>query len=123
MTDHPSASVRSVSVDVDPDARFLLANERTLLAWIRTSITMQVGGIGVLHFATTLRLNAFVGLTLLLVGALSGVAGFSRYRSADRAIRRGELPPASLAPEAIALAVVVLALLMFGIGIGSELGN
>ena len=123
MTDLPSASVRSVSVDVDPDARFLLANERTLLAWIRTSITMQVGGIGVLHFATTLRLNAFVGLTLLLVGALSGVAGFSRYRSADRAIRRGELPPASLAPEAIALAVVVLALLMFGVGIGSELEN
>ena len=73
--------------DVDPDARFLLANERTLL-----------------------------------VGALSGLAGYGRYRAADRAIRRGELPPASLAPEGIALAVVVLAVLLLAIAISDEFG-
>jgi len=112
----------TAETNVDPDARFLLANERTLLAWIRTSVTLQAGGVGVLHFATDLDLNVVVGLALLLVGALSGLAGYGRYRAADRAIRRGELPPASLAPEAIALAVVVLAALLLAVGISSQLG-
>ena len=112
-----------VSANVDPDARFLLANERTLLAWIRTSVTLQAGGVGVLHFATTLSLNEVVGLALLLVGALSGLGGYGRYRAADRAIRRGELPPSSLAPEGIALAVVVLAVLLLAVSISSELGS
>jgi putative membrane protein len=115
--------VHQVPLDVDPDARFLLANERTLLAWIRTSITLQVGGIGVLHFASKLDLNDVVGLTLLLIGALSGFAGYLRYRAADRAIRRGELPPASMAPEVIALAVVVLALLLLAVALRGELGG
>ena len=118
----PSANVHGVS-DVDPDARFLLANERTLLAWIRTSVTLQAGGVGVLHFASTLNLNGLVGLALLLVGALSGLAGYARYRAADRAIRRGELPPASLAPESIAIAVVVLAVLLLALSVSSELGG
>jgi putative membrane protein len=126
VTDHsvadPSANVHGVS-DVDPDARFLLANERTLLAWIRTSVTLQAGGVGVLHFASALNLNGVVGLALLLVGALSGLAGYGRYRAADRAIRRGDLPPASLAPEAIALAVVVLAVVLLALSVSSELGS
>jgi putative membrane protein len=117
-----SVTVQSVS-DLDPDARFLLANERTLLAWVRTSVTLQAGGIGVLHFATRLTLNGAVGISLLLVGALSGLAGYGRYRAADRAIRRGELPPASLAPEAIALAVVVLAAFLLAVAVSTELGG
>ena len=121
-TPDPSATVQSVPADVDPDARFLLANERTLLAWIRTSVTLQAGGVGVLHFAEALDLNKVVGLALLLVGALAGLAGYGRYRAADRAIRRGELPPASLAPEAIALAVVVLAVFLLVVAVGSDLG-
>jgi putative membrane protein len=114
--------VQKVSANVDPDARFLLANERTLLAWIRTSVTLQAGGFGVLHFAESLSLNRVVGLALLLVGMLSGLTGYSRYRAADRAIRRGELPPRSGSPEAIALAVVVLAVLLLAVAVGSEFG-
>jgi putative membrane protein len=115
--------VQDVAGNVDPDARFLLANERTLLAWIRTSVTLQAGGVGILHFATSLTWNGVVGLALLLVGALSGLGGYGRYRAADRAIRRGELPPSSLTPEGIALAVVVLALLLLAVAVSSELGG
>lgn len=118
-----SATVPGVPPDVDPDARFLLANERTLLAWIRTSVTLQAGGIGVLHFATTLTLNVVLGLALLSVGALSGLTGYSRYRVADRSIRRGELPPPGLAPEVIALAVVLLAVLLIVVALSGELGG
>jgi putative membrane protein len=94
---------------LDPDARFLLANERTLLAWLRTSLTLQAGGVGLLHFAPSVDLNGVVGLALLLVGAVTGLIGFSRYRAADRAIRRGALPAHGLSPEALALIVAALA--------------
>jgi putative membrane protein len=123
FTPEPHANVPDVPADVDPDARFLLANERTLLAWIRTSVTLQAGGVGILHFGPELNLNGAVGLAVLLVGALSGLAGYLRYRAADRAIRQGRLPPASLAPEAIALAVVILAVLLFAVAISGELSG
>jgi putative membrane protein len=94
---------------LDPDARFLLANERTLLAWLRTSLTLQAGGVGLLHFVPSAHLSSLIGLALLLVGACAGLIGYRRYRAADRAIRRGELPPHGKAPEATAIVVAVLA--------------
>jgi putative membrane protein len=103
--------------EVDPDARFLLANERTLLAWLRTSVALQAGGIGLLHFAPKLDLNGLIGLGLLLLGGLTGLTGYRRYRAADQAIRRGQLPPHGLAPEAIALAITVLAVLLLAVGV------
>jgi putative membrane protein len=112
-----------VPSDLDPDARFLLANERTLLAWLRTSVALQAGGVGLLHFAPKLDLSGTIGLALLLVGALTGLNGYRRYRAADRAIRRGELPPHGLAPEAIALAVTLLAVLVLGVALRHELGG
>jgi putative membrane protein len=109
-------------VDSEPDTRFLLANERTLLAWLRTSVALQAGGVGILHFAPTLDLSNTIGLGLVLLGALAGLSGYWRYRSADRAIRRGEVPPHGLGPEAIALAVTLLALLLLAVVFRDELG-
>ena len=37
------------SADLDVDARFLLADERTLLAWVRTSLTLLAAGVGTLQ--------------------------------------------------------------------------
>jgi len=103
-----------VLTDVDPDARFLLANERTLLAWLRTSVTVQAGGVGVLHFAPAMDLNGTIGVALILVGALGGVTGYRRYSAADRAIRHGELPPRGNGPAVIAAGIVVLAVVLLG---------
>jgi putative membrane protein len=112
-----------VASDRDPDARFLLANERTLLAWLRTSLALQAAGVGVLHFAAGLDLNGTIGLALLLLGAFAGWTGFRRYRVADRAVRRGELPPHGLAPEIVALAVFMLALLLLGVALRHKIGS
>jgi putative membrane protein len=111
-----------MATDVDPDARFLLANERTVLAWLRTSVALQAAGVGVLHFAPSLDLNGLIGAALILLGALGGSAGFLRYRAADRAIRRGELPPHGIAPEALAIAVTLLAVVLLAVSIGHEFG-
>ncbi|MBU1607433.1 MAG: DUF202 domain-containing protein, partial [Alphaproteobacteria bacterium] len=40
-------SHRLLSGGTEPDPRFTLANERTFLAWIRTSLAVLAGGVAV----------------------------------------------------------------------------
>ena len=94
------------------DYRFLLANERTLLAWLRTAIALQAGGLAVLQFATELEARAFIGVGLLLIGAACGLFGLSRYRAADRAIRADELPDPGRAPAIVTLVVAALGIVL-----------
>ena len=101
----------------DPDARFLLANERTLLAWLRTTLALLATGIALLRFAPSLDIDGLIGLGLILLGAISGLVGSWRYRAADAAIRRDELPAKGFAPEAVALGIFVLSLALFGVAL------
>lgn len=76
----------------EPDPRFSLANERTFLAWIRTSLALVAGGVAlealVLDMDPTLRLVAalvFIGLGLL--AAVQAWVGWMRTESALRVAR------------------------------------
>jgi putative membrane protein len=110
---HVDATDSTSTADTtEPDARFLLANERTLLAWVRTALTLQAAGIGVLQFVTRVEAREGIGLGLLTLGAVTGLVGYRRYRNADRALRRGQLPPAGIAPQLVALAVVALSVVL-----------
>ena len=118
----PAASSRAES-PVGPDVRFLLANERTLLAWLRTAIALQAGGLAVLQFATALEARAFIGVGLLLIGAMCGLFGLSRYRAADRAIRADELPAPGRAPTVVTLVVAALGIVLAVAFLISEVRN
>jgi putative membrane protein len=79
----------------EPDPRFSLANERTFLAWIRTSLALTAGAIAVhapaLDFPTWVRITLSV---LLLVMAGVGVAqAWLRWRRTEIAVRTGEPLP------------------------------
>ncbi len=75
------------------DVQFLLANERTLLAWIRTSLTIQAGGIALTAFHSD---QPFLGIMIMLLGVIVAFIGHMRYRAADRSIRAGHLPPSGM---------------------------
>jgi len=97
----------------EPDPRFTLANERTLLAWTRTALALLAAGIGALqllpaHFGVDRRL-----LALLLIGgaAALALAGYPQWKLADRALRRGTALPISPLPGLVSLAVAVAAIL------------
>jgi putative membrane protein len=96
---------------IDVDVRFLLANERTLLAWIRTSLAIQAGGVAL---ALTRKHSAYAGIIILLFGAGSALIGYHRFVVADRSIRRHHLPPSGNGPTVqvagIVLAAVCLAI-------------
>ncbi|NUR08261.1 MAG: DUF202 domain-containing protein [Nocardioidaceae bacterium] len=95
------------------DYRFLLANERTFLAWSRTGLALQIAGLGVLQFLTEGHdaVRILLGMALVVVGSFTGVAGFRRYRSNERAIRAGVDLPTARATGVLTGLVVVLPLL------------
>lgn len=91
---------------LDVDARFLLANERTLLAWVRTALTLLAAGFAVQELAD----RTWLALGLLVTGSAAAVAGGVRYRAADVALRSGRLPAQGRSPYLLVAAVLVLAL-------------
>ena len=96
---------------VEIDARFLLANERTLLAWLRTGLAIIAGGVGVQQFGHV-RAHRGIAVLLIVSGAAAVVAGTVRFRRTDAAVRRGKLPRAGFAPTAMSVGVVALAIVL-----------
>ena len=99
----------------DIDVRFLLANERTLLAWIRTAVTLQAGGLAVTQLAESAVVGRIFGSIALLLGAWAGGIGYRRFRTVDQAIRARRLPPTSRSPALVIAATVVLAVALFAV--------
>ena len=82
---------------LDIDIRFLLANERTLLAWVRTGLALIGGGLAVGLTARDHPKMIIVAFGAIIMGGLLNFVGYLRYRAADSAIRNGELPPTGIA--------------------------
>lgn len=95
----------------DVDARFLLANERTLLAWVRTALTLLAVGVGVLQFGTDVGARRLIAIFLVFLAAFAGALGTARYWRADRAIHEGRLPKSGWSPTVVSGAVVAVALI------------
>jgi putative membrane protein len=102
--------------DEEPDYRFTLANERTFLAWMRTALGLLAGGVAVRQLIEPFDVSGGrTALALLAIGAsaILAVGGFLRWRSVQRAMRRGEpLPAASLVPV-LAAGLLVVAVVAF----------
>ena len=111
-----------------PSTGDLLANERTLLAWLRTAIALMGFGLVVARFGLFLRTmiavqpNAatlaqesehshIIGAGLLLMGSLVALIGWHRTRAYFR-----EIAPEGARPTQRVLAVTVL--LVAGLGLG-----
>jgi len=102
----------------EPDPRFTLANERTFLAWIRTSLALLAGGIAVEAFTSDLFIapvRKTVAALLLLLAMALGAGAFFRWLGVERAMRRkAPLPLPLLAPVlAIGGALVAAVLVVF----------
>lgn len=108
----------------EPDPRWSLANERTLLAYLRTSLAFLVAGLAVAGSYSATDAPAWLamlGLPLIGVGTVLGATSHARYVAAQRAMRQGAplpppvivryIPAAVAAVGAISLVVGVIVLL------------
>lgn len=103
----------------EPDYRFSFANERTFLAWIRTSLAFLAAGVALDVVDLSIRSDVQRGLAILLValGFLSAIASWARWANAERAMRHSRpLPTFGLgAIFTVVMAVTALALVVVGL--------
>lgn len=94
------------------DYRFLLANERTFLAYVRTALALQVAGLGVLQFLTQARggLRIVLGVLLVGIGSYVALTGYLRFRDNERSIRAGAEMHTARSTTLVAVGVVAIPL-------------
>ena len=80
------------------DYRFILANERTFLAWMRTALGLVAGGVALDQFVALDDRSWLVGaiaVATVFLGAAVAVVGIFRWRNADEAMHEGVSIPRS----------------------------
>lgn len=104
------------------------ANERTLLAWIRTGIALMAFGFAIERFALFMRqlsaiapaqpapqtlASSWVGAALVALGMLSNLLATIRYARVRRAIERGDVgAPSAAATYALGVLATLIGVAM-----------
>ena len=105
-----------------PDVRFSYANERTFLAWIRTSLGLLTAGLAITQLLPPFDVpggRRLIGLPLIALGVLIALFSFRNWQQNEAAMRAGRALPQSVLPRLAAVvvsivAVVGLLLVLFG---------
>ena len=109
-------------------ARDHLANERTFLAWVRTSIAIVVFGFAIGRFAVAMRqltefqgrpskatgFSVWMGTISILAGVAMVVAGLMRYRKTRAQLDKGKFEPAGFIVDLVTILTVLFGLALAG---------
>ena len=98
----------------EPDYRFSFANERTFLAWIRTSLALVAAGVAVdvVDLSLSSGVQDALAATLVVLGMASAVVSWLRWALSERAMRTGAPLPTFWFGTVFALAVVAVPLVL-----------
>jgi uncharacterized membrane protein YidH (DUF202 family) len=112
--------------------RVHMANERTFLSWVRTSIGIMAFGFVVEKFAFFIkRLSYFLGksnipetstpsigyssilgIVLVVMGALMGVLAFVRYKKVQTEINTDTYQPSTILDILVTIGILVIAIFL-----------
>ncbi|MDQ7903693.1 DUF202 domain-containing protein [Phytohabitans sp. ZYX-F-186] len=96
------------AVGSEPDYRFSLANERTMLAYLRTALALIAAGVALLQVFDH-PLDTAAGAVLVGAGVAVAANSYRRWRRVEEALRRDEPLPFSRVPAAAAVVLVAVA--------------
>ena len=117
--DAPSRFPRWVyGVGDEPDPRFSLANERTFLAWVRTSLAFSAAGVALEALALPVHpgFRFAASLVLVVVGVAAAVQSWWRWGQVERAVRcAAPLPGAVMTVLLTVGSVVASVLVLLGV--------
>jgi putative membrane protein len=117
----PTAGIAG-SAPGEPDPRLLYANERTFLAWIRTSLALVASGLAVIELLPAFRIEGgrrVVGLPLIALGTWLAAMAFRTWEANERAMRAGRPLPRNRQTLVLTVgvaAVAFVALILSAIG-------
>ncbi len=102
----------------EPDARFTLANERTFLAWIRTSLAFIAAGVALEALVPGIQpgLRLAASVVLIVAGVATPIQAWLGWQAAERALRESRPLPSPWLALPLAVAVVVVGVLV-GLGL------
>lgn len=96
-----------------------MANERTFLAWERTSLGLLAAAVAIVQFVPEFGgvpgARHVLGAFLTILAMLSAGFGLRRWRQVDFAMRRGVPLPQNRAPAILGLGLVALGVLVLGV--------
>jgi uncharacterized membrane protein YidH (DUF202 family) len=115
-----------------PDRRVHMANERTFLAWVRTSIGIMAFGFVVEKFALFMRRLPFLlgetktysppssslgystvfGIVLVAMGALMGLLAFIRYKKVEREINEDSYQPSMMLDILVTIGILTIGIFL-----------
>ena len=95
-------------VGKDPDYRFTLANERTFLSWIRTSLALVAGGLGAVVVLADVPGIEVLGVVVLALAFVAAGTAYRRWALNERAIRLDEPLPPSTLPQIMTIGVALI---------------
>src|SRR5690242_14776595 len=102
--------------EAEPDYRFTLANERTLLAWQRTALGLLAAAVAVVQLVPELGVPGarhVIGAALAALAILTAGAGIRRWSRVDTAMRRGLPLPRHHLPYALAVGLLFISAIVF----------
>jgi putative membrane protein len=98
----------------EPDARFSFANERTFLAWIRTSLAFLAGGVALdaVDLLMDDPVQQLLAVLMVLLGIACAASSWVRWARAERAVRRGAPLPSSPMTAVLTVGVLAVAVIL-----------
>lgn len=98
----------------EPDPRFTLANERTLLAWVRTALAFIAAGVALRALPLPLQAGYRTAASIVLLGAglVTAPAAYLSWATTELAMRTSRPLPAAPATALAATAVLFAAVLV-----------
>jgi putative membrane protein len=112
--------------ETEPDYRFTLANERTFLAWQRTSLGLLAAAVALVQLVPELTVHGArhaLAVLLATLAILTSGMGLVRWQQADRAMRRGQPLPRHPTPAYLALGLILVGVIALGLVIAKVVGG